>query len=219
MSIQSKVLSSIPGIKHGFGAFSEEVPSELFPEWTSSHPSWKQVHGTAFCEVSDPLQKCGEVDCLLTFTKGIPVAVVTADCVPILFAKRDGSAVVAIHAGWRGTLAGITSHVWERFRLAGEKSFDWVAAIGPAIGPCCYEVSEELIAQFFAAKPALPTSLVSPSFRRLDLAAIHRAELSALGFSFVEDMRICTFCTPGPGFHSFRREKNSDRQYSGLVIL
>jgi YfiH family protein len=216
MSIQSKILLDVPGIKHGFGTATEEVPSQLFPEWSSSHPSWKQVHGTGFCEVTSALQKCGEVDSLLTVAAGIPVAVVTADCVPVLFAKKDGSAVAAIHAGWRGTLAGITSRVWERFQSAGEKPADWVVAIGPAIGPCCYEVSEELVAQFTAAKPLSP-SLIAPSFRRLDLAAIHQAELTAMGFGAVDLMRICTSCTPG--FHSFRRDKNSERQYSGLVIL
>jgi YfiH family protein len=218
VSIQSKVLLGVPGIKHGFGTSSEEVPSELFPEWSSAHPSWKQVHGVGFCEVTSPLQKCGEVDSLLTLKAGIPVAVVTADCVPVLFAKKDGSAVAAIHAGWRGTLAGITSRVWERYQSVGEKTSDWVAAIGPAIGPCCYEVSEELVAQFIAAKSLSP-SLIAPSFRRLDLAAIHQAELTAMGFGAVDLLRVCTFCASGPGFHSFRRDKNSERQYSGLVIL
>jgi YfiH family protein len=216
MSIQSKVLSNITGIKNGFGTASEEVPSELSPEWSVAHPSWKQVHGTGFCEVTSALQKCGEVDSLLTAVAGIPVAVVTADCVPVLFAKKDGSAVAAIHSGWRGTLAGITSRVWDRFRSAGEKPSDWVAAIGPAIGPCCYEVSEELVAQFTAAKH-LPPSLIAPTFRHLDLVAIHQAELSAMGFGEVDLIRMCTSCTPG--FHSFRRDKNSERQYSGLVIL
>jgi YfiH family protein len=218
MSIQSQLLASIAGIRHGFGTASEEIPRELYPQWTESHPSWKQVHGVGFFEVTEPLQKCGEVDSLLTFKKGLPVAVVNADCVPVLFAKRDGSAVAAIHSGWRGTLAGITSKVWERFSSRGEKPADWVAAIGPAIGPCCYEVSEELVAQFVAAKSLSP-GLIAPSFRKLDLAAIHHAELTELGFSAVDLLRVCTSCAKAPALHSFRREKNSKRQYSGLVIL
>jgi YfiH family protein len=221
MHITSKVLSSIPGIKHGFGTRSEPVPSTLDPEWSNAHPSWKQVHGVRFQEVTDSHQQCGEIDALFTRRRGIPIAIVTADCVPVLLAKKDGSAAAAIHAGWRGTLAGAVRQTWKHFADDGEKASNWVAAIGPAIGPCCYEVSEELIQEFREKKSTLPGDLISPSFRKLDLPAIHETELRDLGYAKIDLIRMCTRCQGGlehPVFHSYRRDQNKDRQYSGLVL-
>jgi len=217
--IESKTLSLIPGIRHGFGTLKENVPCPLDPEWTGAHPNWKQVHGTSHCEVTGPKQQCGEVDALITRTKSVPIAVMGADCVPILLAKKNGKAVAAIHAGWRGTLAGAVLETWKVFASEGENTSDWVAAIGPAIGPCCYEVSEELIADFAQKKSALSPTLISPTFRKLDLPGIHQAELTQLGFSEVDLIRMCTRCHTSPAFQSFRRDQNKDRQYSGLVII
>jgi polyphenol oxidase len=217
--IESETLSLIPGIRHGFGTQKENVPCALDPEWTRAHPNWKQVHGTSHCEVTIANQQCGEVDALITRTKGLPVAVMGADCVPILFAKKNALAVAAIHAGWRGTLAGAVLETWKVFASEGEKPSDWVAAIGPAIGPCCYEVSEELITDFTQKKSALSPTLISPTYRKLDLPGIHQAELTQLGFSEVDLIRMCTRCHTSPSFQSFRRDQNKDRQYSGLVII
>ena len=221
MHVQSGLLKGIPGLKHGFGTRAENVPSSVEPFWHQAHPSWKQVHGIQYIEVTSALQKCGETDALITFQRGIPVAVVTADCVPVLLARKNGGACAAIHAGWRGTLAGAVDEVLKELRSRGEKISDWVAAIGPAIGPCCYEVSEELAGDFATKFAELPRQLISPSFRKLDLPAIHEARLKGAGLFAVDLLRACTQCSGGasnPTFHSFRREKNSNRQYSGLVF-
>jgi YfiH family protein len=233
MHFESVLLKKIPGLHHGFGTKSEPVPSSLEPFWTAAHPSWKQVHGIHFIEVSQNHQQCGETDGLVTFQKGIPVAVVTADCVPILLARKTGGAAAAIHAGWRGTYNGAVDEVTRFLRSKGEDLSNWVAAVGPAIGPCCFEVSEELVAQFqkrFSdpfSDPfsnlfvPLSSTLVSPSFRKLDLPAIHKARLQAEGYGAVDLIRGCTVCSRiqgEPTFQSYRREKNSARQYSGLVF-
>jgi YfiH family protein len=218
MHLKSEVLSGIQGLSHGFGTVSETVPTSLEPFWTKAHPSWKQVHGVHHVEVRDPLQGCGEADALVTFQNGIPVAVVTADCVPVLLARQSGGACAAIHAGWRGTFSGAVEEMLKFLQSRGENLSDWVSAIGPAIGPCCYEVSEELVSDFQRKFEALPPSLISPAFRRLDLPAIHEARLRSAGLKQVELIRACTQCSAGPLFHSFRREKNKNRQYSGLVF-
>jgi YfiH family protein len=221
MHMQSELLKRIPGLRHGFGTRSENIPLSLEPFWQQAHPSWKQVHGVRYAEVAESLQKCGETDALLTFQRGIPVAVVTADCVPVLLARRNGGACAAIHAGWRGTFAGAVDEVLKDLEARGEKLSDWVAAIGPAIGPCCYEVSEEVVADFVQKFAGIKPEIISPGFRKLDLPAIHEARLENAGLGEVDLIRACTQCsgTPAdPTFHSFRREKNSDRQYSGLVF-
>jgi YfiH family protein len=221
MTLQAAVLSRVPGILHGFGDRREPLPASLSPLWEKTRPQWKQVHGTGICDVRAPGQECGEVDALYTFTRGQAVAVVTADCVPVLMARRDGKAVAAIHAGWRGVRARILGALWARLNERGEKPADWVAAIGPAIGPCCYEVSEELAADFVKEFSAYGAALVQPRHRILDLPAIQEAELRALGLGEVELLRACTRCSMeagAPRFFSYRREGGGTRQWSMIAV-
>jgi YfiH family protein len=216
MILTSQLLSVIPGVRHGFGTRGENIPDAMVLEWTRSAPHWKQVHGVACAEVIAPAQECGEVDALYTLQPKVPIAVVTADCVPILLARISGGAVAAVHAGWRGTRAGIVRELWKKLSFLGERPSDWVAAVGPAIGPCCYEVSEELAEDFLKTfgAPAVPRH------RILDLPGINRTELLSLGLREVEVLRNCTRCSlasdgvPEPLFHSYRREGGGTRQYS-----
>lgn len=221
--MRSHLLDRIPGIDHGFGDLTTPVPTQFLTDWEPKRPRWKQVHGKAFCEVVHAAQECGEVDALITRAPGIPIAAVSADCVPVLFAKRDGTAVASAHAGWRGTRARIVQEVWRHLASQGEKAADWVAAIGPAIGPCCYEVAEELAADFQREFGWMAV----PSFRRLDLPLINAAQLREVGFSDVEILRACTHCaldTFGRNrFHSYRRamnepERKGTREYSVIRI-
>ncbi|MDR3605787.1 MAG: peptidoglycan editing factor PgeF [Oligoflexia bacterium] len=214
MHIKSGLLEKIPGVLHGFGSLDEEVPSPLKEIFDRTHASWRQVHGTACVRLDAPHTQGLEADAFWTEKTGLAVAVVTADCVPILLARRDGTRVGAIHAGWRGTIAHITRHFFE---AVGDSPTDWVAAIGPSIGPCCYEVSEELAGDFAREFPDIAAAAV-PRFRHLDLPAINEAELKRLGVADVELLRACTRCsvsaTGAPLFRSYRREGGKTRQYS-----
>ena len=220
MFSESGLLMSVPGVSHGFGSRSEPVPGIFLAQW-ERRPVWQQIHTTNAVEVSTPKQSCGETDALFSRKPGIPISVVTADCVPILMARKSGGAVAAIHAGWRGTEARILRALWEKLGAQGEKPQDWVAAIGPAIGPCCYEVSEEL-AQNFAEKFAVHgAGLAVPSHRHLDLPAINAAELKSIGLKDVELLNQCTRCTgtpESPDYFSYRREGKGTRQWSVVMI-
>jgi hypothetical protein len=91
----------------------------------------------------------GEGDALLDNTPGSVVAIKTADCLPILLVDDRHRAVAAVHAGWRGTVAGIAQRAVEAMRAQfGSAPGDLRAAIGPGIGPCCYEVGPEVAAEF-----------------------------------------------------------------------
>jgi hypothetical protein len=93
-------------------------------------------------------------DALLTSVPGILLAVQTADCVPILLADRKRRAVAAIHSGWRGTLLRIAAKALGRMRMEfGTSPEDTIAAIGPSIGRCCYEVGSEVAAAFHSQFP------------------------------------------------------------------
>lgn len=212
----SPLLSSIPGVLYGFGNCSEPTPASFESIWAPSQPIWRQTHGVTVVEVKEARQACGETDAL--YTRGVlPIGVITADCVPILLARRDGCGVAAVHAGWRGTLARVLCRLWDRLSQEGENPGDWAAAIGPAIGPCCYEVSEDLAHAFAAQFSDFGSGLAVPRPRILDLPAINAQELKAIGVKDVDLIRACTRCmmgADGPVFHSYRREGGGTRQYS-----
>lgn len=211
--MKSALLSEIPGIDHDFG--DRVTPLALTDPAAELLPQWKQVHGIRCFHVSEPRQECGDADALATSTPHIPIAVRTADCVPLLMAKLDGQAVVAIHAGWRGTYSRIVD---ASLLTAQIRPSDWAVAIGPSIQECCYEVGEELYEKF---KKEFPSS----NFEKknfLGLSNIHREELHRFGFRKIDQLPHCTFCSKNPDgtprFHSFRRDKSTERQWSFVSI-
>jgi len=112
----------------------------------------RQIHSDVVHVVSAPSDTAPQGDALATRTSGLLLGVQTADCVPILLADTRRRAVAAIHAGWRGTLARITAKTVGRMRMEfGTEPRHIVAALGPAIGRCCYEVGPE-VAQAYAAQ-------------------------------------------------------------------
>ncbi len=223
MHIRSALLDSISSIRHGFGTCAEPIPEPFTARWDESRPRWKQVHGGACASITAPRQECGEADALHSSLAQIPIAVQTADCVPVLLASRAGRTVAAVHAGWRGTQARILVKLWEELKAQGHQPKSWVAAVGPAIGPCCYEVSEDLANDFareFSGAGLKPV----PTHRHLDLPAINADELQRLGIGAVDLIRQCTRCSLDASgkshlLHSYRREGSGCRQFSVAEIV
>ena len=145
-----------------------------------------------------------------THPAGTVVAVRVADCVPILL--EGPGAVAAVHAGWRGTAAHIARRAVERLRDHGVDPASLRAAIGPAIGPCCYEVGPEVI-------DALAAAAVAPGWRQdrqVDLRALNRDVLASLGVT-VEIVGPCTRCTPALWSH--RRDPAHAGRQAGAIRL
>ena len=216
--ISSPLLGKIRTLTHGFGDRAEPIPSVLKSAWDGPHPQWKQVHGSQCVEVTTLQQECGEADGLYSRLPGVVLGVVTADCVPILMAHRSGNRIASAHAGWRGTQSQIVSVLCEKLKDSGEDLSEWVAALGPAIGPCCFEVEEKLVSTFRTTFSDLPPSLVSPEFRKLDLITINEHLLTKAGVGNIDTMRICTYCLRNedgtPVFSSYRRDGSGTRQLS-----
>lgn len=210
--ITSELLNTIPNITHGFGTATELVPAALQPVW-DERPNKRQVHGTRAVHITEPRQQVGEADAFHTATPGIPVSVITADCVPLLLARRDGRHVAAIHAGWRGLYDGIIGAALKQLG-AGE----WVAAIGPTICEQCYEVSEEL-ADSFAER--FGTAIV-PTHRHLDLRALAQRQLEEGGVTAIDHVGGCTCCARDKDgaflYRSYRRGDRNSQQHAGLFI-
>jgi polyphenol oxidase len=111
----------------------------------------KQIHSDLIHSIASAPAEPAHGDALTTNTSDLLLSVETADCVPILLVDPKKPAVAAIHAGWRGTLARIVEKAVGRMQQEyGSKPGDLLAAIGPSIGPCCYEVGVELVTKFTA---------------------------------------------------------------------
>jgi YfiH family protein len=187
----------------------------------------RQAHGAAVHVVGAAAPDGAsrpEADALVTATPGQALAVVTADCVPILLADPVSGAVGAVHAGWRGTAAGVTG------AAVGAMTRHWsvsparlVAAIGPSIGACCYEVGEELVAAFAAAghdeaARAAWFARDAAGRLRLDLWVANRDLLVRAGLS-AGNVHVAGLCTKThlTWFESYRAEGAAAGRLAAII--
>lgn len=148
-----------------------------------------------------------EADIAVTDDPSVVISVRVADCVPILLADRRSGAVAAVHAGWRGTAAGAVMVAVDSLRARyGTNAGDVIAAIGPSIGPCCYEVGPDLAAQF-SSHPEAPSWFSRTEKPHLDLWRATRDQLARAGVppGQIHVCALCTFDHPAV-FHSYRRD-------------
>ncbi len=185
-------------------------------------PQWKQVHGISVVEVVSSDQQCGEADGLWTRVPKLPIAVVTADCVPILLMNKTRSVVAAVHAGWRGTQQRIVDTFFRSLPPDLANPAEWSAVLGPSIRACCYEVSEELIQQFKNEFSEIPSELIEPSPRKLDLIEANLYQLLCQGLSEIAIHPDCSYCKKDDlgdfKYYSYRRGDRLSRQYSVIEI-
>jgi YfiH family protein len=163
----------------------------------------RQVHGKRIVPGLAPSPPRDEADGVTSSTVGLAACVAVADCVPILLARPDGRAVAAVHAGWRGTLARIAAEGVRALATGGDGEAP-LAVIGPSIGPCCYQVSEDLADQFAAA---FGPRVIQRGARgpHLDLWVANERALRDAGVVRVAQLRRCTACEPRL-FYSHRRD-------------
>jgi YfiH family protein len=157
----------------------------------------KQVHGTVTAFADAP-GFYGEADGLATDVIGLPLAIATADCVPVVLIAEQARAVV--HAGWRGMAGGAVSEALGIMRRLG--SDVTLAVIGPHIGPCCYEVGQEVVDAIGGYEARTRDGGVS-----VDLGAVARVQLVGIE---VVDVGVCTF--DSGSMASYRQDRTPDRQ-------
>ncbi len=191
----------------------------------------KQIHSDAIRLFSAAPAHTGKGDASATNSPGLLLGVQTADCVPILIVDPKKRAVAAVHAGWKGTLTRIAEKAVGRMRLEfGSKPAELLAAIGPSIGPCCYEVGADFVTKFstqfsdateYFDEPrtgdepnplqwlnmAPPGHQPAPRNVHLDLQKANRAQLLAAGLRAqnIFSSGLCTSCHTNY-FFSYRRE-------------
>lgn len=180
----------------------------------------RQTHSACF-RINDVPDE-SETDAVILSEAGIPAMVQVADCVPIILYDPEQHLGAVVHAGWRGTAQGITARVVRELmeRYASEPE-NIIAAIGPSIGGCCYEVSMEVAEAVADSIPDYPENLYrliqENGKPRIDLKVVNTLQLRALGVQQIEVLNACTRCRTDELF-SYRRGENG-RQVAFLQLL
>ena len=190
----------------------------------------RQVHGPVIARVraGDSTEAVArlEADGLCSDAPGVTLGVFVADCIPALLADPRTGAFAAVHAGWRGTVAGVLPAAVRALAAAfGARPGDLRIALGPAIGPCCFEVGDEVVAAFGALFPdarargvVLPSPRGAPGKSHVDLKAANRLLLERAGVApeTIDAGPECTHCDRAR-FFSFRRDGSSTGQQMGVI--
>jgi polyphenol oxidase len=180
----------------------------------------RHVHGTRVWFVGEELPEPPEFDVLVTARPGDTLGAFAADCIPILFCDPKARVVAAAHAGWRGTVAGIAAiAVRAMSERHGAHAEDVRVALGPSIGPCCFEVGSEVVQAFEEALPNRPGVVVpGPNKPHIDLRVATRAFLEAAGVdpANIDSGPPCTKCN-AEKFFSFRRDGQEGGVHMGFI--
>jgi YfiH family protein len=178
-------------------------------------PAWlRQVHGAAVVQ-AEPGEVL-EADASWAATPGIACAIMTADCLPVLFCDRAGTRVAAAHAGWRGLAAGVLEATLAALAVAPEDVLVW---LGPAIGVQAFEVGGEVREAFIAVHPQASeafSSSANPGRYMADIYQLARIRLAARGVTAVYGGGFCTHSDPR--FYSYRRAARTGR-FASLIWL
>ncbi len=182
----------------------------------------EQVHSNKAQRI-EAVQEPVVGDALITASAGIGCCVLTADCLPVFFAAHDGSEVAIAHAGWRGLANGIVANTLSGMSVPADKIVVW---LGPAIGPCHFEVGSEVKASFHSQWGDLVSArALADCFHQVqgsqkfmaDLFALARLQLNSLGVRNVFGGGKCTFCQSDK-FYSFRRANQTGRLLSMIYL-
>lgn len=182
-----------------------------------------QVHGSRVIRVdrSSLEQTLAETDGLVTDTPNLPLVMAFADCVPIMLVDPVRRAVGIVHAGWRGTVAGVCqASIRCMVDSFGSRPADIQAAIGPSIGPCCYEVGSDLleaVSGVFPSTGSLFHQGKNGRFHFNQWQAVQRA-LEQVGVEKIERSDLCTACHIDE-FYSHRAEKGRTGRFGALIMI
>jgi len=209
------------GDDSGAVALNREILCTGLPPGTSIQ--WlAQEHGCKVVRATDT----GETPCAdasWTNMAGVACAVMTADCLPVLFCSKDGDRVASAHAGWRGLYRGVLEACVAEMAIAPSRLIAWM---GPAIGPGAFEVGGEVKEHFMSSSPPENCRYVAQCFKEkttrpghfhADIYALARMRLNAIGVSQIYGGGLCTF-SDSARFFSYRRDGTTGRMATIITI-
>jgi len=205
----STLLAAFDGLEHSFGTAAAPPP----PGYLTVH----QVHSARVLHSSE-CSGAVEGDALFTSGHGVFIGVKTADCVPLLLYDHEHKVVAAVHSGWRGTLLNIAATAVSRLSVeCGSNPSHLTAALGPSIGPCCFEVGPEVGVQF---RNIFPERDDLDRQTTVDLGEAVRRQLVQAGIPTgqIDSGAPCTFCG-GKEFFSWRRDRILGQRMFAVIGL
>ena len=178
-----------------------------------------QVHSADVVAVTAPLPNRPKADAMVTATPGLLLAVLTADCQPVLFSDRKAGVIGAAHAGWRGAVDGVLEAVLSAMERLGAARANTVAVIGPCISQTAYEVGPEFLARVTGDQPSASRFFAPGTGNRMlfDLPGYGLWRLRAAGVGHAEWTGHCTYRDP-QRFYSFRRTTHAGEADYGRLI-
>lgn len=226
--IEVPILVSVPGLLHGFTVKGSDAASAIAGSAGTDMrlATLRQVHG-AVVRVIEPIDSPGrgvaparqEGDALIVKGSGLAAGVWVADCLPILICDETTRTAAAVHAGWRGTVAGVVGAAIDLMRARfGAEPSRFRLAMGPAIGPCCFEVGDEVVDALLRARPEAAASVVPGAKKRIDLVEENRRQARAAGVpdEAMQASGLCTRCRPDL-LESYRREGSGAGRMAGFI--
>lgn len=241
-------LSTLPGVRHGFFGRQGGTSTGLYDSLNLGQGSGDsarsiianrklvrdamqadyliscyQIHSADVIEITEPLEHRPEADAMICRVPGLALCILTADCVPVLFADTEAGIIGAAHAGWKGAIGGVCPTTIAAMEKAGADRSNIVASIGPAIQQESYEVGEEFQARF-AEDDAENTRFFlpgAPGKFQFDLTGYVRTQLLAEGLGAVEQLDHDTCAMEETYFSNRRRNHRGDPDYgrNGSVIV
>ena len=204
--------SEIVAINRARVASAMEVPTENL---LTVH----QVHSADVVTVDGPLDARPRADAMVTATPGIALAVLTADCQPVLFADLRAGVIGAAHAGWRGALDGVLEATLDAMERLGARREDIHAVIGPSISQSAYEVGQEFLERFIDEDPDNQRFFINCDGDKylFDLTGYGLHRLRQAGIANAEWTRHCTY-TDAARFYSYRRTTHAGEADYGRLI-
>lgn len=173
-----------------------------------------QVHSSEVIEITDrvnelSLQQRPKADALFTRIKNQPLAIMTADCLPILLASKDGQEIAAIHGGWRPLAGGIISKTVAKFSIPKSNIVAW---LGPAIGPSAFEVGQDVVDAFTSVNSSHTDDFITQENKKYlaNIFSIAKRQLYSLGITEIYSEYECTYLQPKKYF-SYRRDAQTGR--------
>lgn len=210
-------LSAAPYDALNLGDHVGDIPSAvaanraLLAQHVPVEPLWlTQVHGKIVADAASALPRT-QADAAIARQAGCVCAIMTADCLPVLFCDQDGTAVGAAHAGWRGLADGVLEATVSAMQVNPDKIMAW---LGPAIGPTAFEVGHEVREAFVSSLPAHAEAFAPHGEKWLgDLYLLARQRLNQIGVTAIYGGDRCTYSEP-EDFFSYRRDKQTGRMAS-----
>lgn len=178
-----------------------------------------QVHSPDVITVDAPLETAPEADAMVTATPGVALAILTADCQPVLFADAQSGVIGAAHAGWRGALEGVLEATVDAMEALGATRDNITAVIGPSISQAAYEVGPDFIDAFLDQDPDNSRFFANGNADRyqFDLTGYGVHRLRSAGVGHAEWTRHCTYSDPDR-FFSYRRATHAKEADYGRLI-